>query len=120
MNSAAIRTSGDGTESPEASLVEAKKSFICLESSSESAVRIDKLGKEYLTKQFQSTSSILYNPSSSENKTLNYPLPIEPNGKRFYLIPRIAPSKSLPASLKNRKPTLILMEPYRVSCPYKL
>jgi hypothetical protein len=79
------------------------------------------LGKDYLSKQFHSSSShhqILYNPtlSSAENsQNFNYPPPIQPKGKKFFLIPKLVTPKSSVQSLKNRKLNLVLMEPYRVS-----
>lgn len=113
--SQAVRTQGDGNESPDTTPEVTTKSNNKQPTAAEN-LNIDKLGKEYLAKQFQSTSSILYNPSASESESFNYPPPVHPKGKRFYLIPKLAPCKSLtPASLKNRKLNLVLMEPYRVN-----
>lgn len=110
--SQAVRTQGDGNESPDT------RPEVTVKSINKPAVEpanIDKLGKEYLAKQFQSTSTILYNPTTSTEENFNFPPAVQPKGKRFYLIPKLAPSRSTtPASLRNRKLNLVLMEPYRV------
>lgn len=120
MNFQSVRTSGDGTENPEKAALET--TFKRTQKSSTSSVddkdKIDKLGKSYLTKQFQSSSShhqILYNPTTSDSQSFNYPPPVQPKGKRFYLIPKLVTPKSSVQSLKNRKLNLVLMEPYRVA-----
>lgn len=115
MNSEAIRTQGDGTESPDHTATQEATSKNAPKSASADADKIDKLGKQYLSKQFQSTSSILYDPTNSETQNFNYPPPVQPKGKRFYLIPKLVQPKSSPVSIRNRKLNLVLMEPYRVS-----
>lgn len=113
MSSEAVRTQGDGTEHPD---VTADSSFKKLsQSSSVAADNIDKLGKEYLSKQ--TTSSILYDPSPADkNQSFNYPPAVQPRGKRFYLIPKmVKSSEESRGALKNRKLNLVLMEPYKVS-----
>lgn len=119
MNPQAVRTSGDGTENPEKSQpIEStfKRSQRSSTNSSVDADKIDKLGKEYLTKQFEKSSQhqILYNPTVSDSQALNYPPPVQPKGKRFYLIPKLVTPKSSIQALKNRKLNLVLMEPYKV------
>lgn len=78
MSSEAVRQAGDGTEHPDGISVDVayKKAT---QTTSVAANNIDKLGKEYLSKQ--TTSSILYDPSPSE-KSFNYPPPVVP-GKLF-------------------------------------
>lgn len=125
MNFQSVRTSGDGVENPEKTTLETTFKRTQKTSSTSSVDdKIDKLGKEYLAKQLQSTSisshhQILYNPTASDSQSFNYPPPVQPKGKRFYLIPKLVPKSSV-ASLKNRKLNLVLMEPYRVSDHYKL
>lgn len=114
--SQAVRTQGDGNESPDTTAEVTTTKSNNKQPTAAEDLNIDKLGREYLAKQVQSTSSILYNPSASESESFNYPPPVQPKGKRFYLIPKLAPCKSwTPASLKNRKLNLVLMEPYRVN-----
>lgn len=114
MSSASVRTQGDGTEHPEVTTTEVRSKGVVRKGSSVDADKIDKLGKDYLSKQ--TTSSILYDPRPSDNQNYNYPPPVQPKGKRFYLIPKLVKQSEIPqASLKNRKLNLILMEPYKVS-----
>lgn len=120
MNFQSVRTSGDGVENPEKTTLETtfKRTQKTSSTSSVDADKIDKLGKEYLTKQFQSSSShhqILYNPTTSDSQKFNYPPAVQPKGKRFYLIPKLVTPKTSIQTLKNRKLNLVLMEPYRVS-----
>lgn len=118
MNSAAVRTQGDGIENPEAKLTEGTHKTI--RKHSVEAENIDKLGKEYLSKQTTS-ATILYDPTGTENQNFNYPPPIQPKGKRFYLIPKLVKQAEVSrGGLKNRKLNLILMEPYRVSEAHSL
>lgn len=116
MNSAAVRTQGDGIENPDVTTPEVP-SKNAVKSTSVVDDNIDKLGKEFLSKQFQSTSSIVrINPLNSESQNYNYPPPTQPKGKRFYLIPKLIKSSTAKInSLKNKKLNLVLMEPYRVS-----
>lgn len=122
MSSASVRTQGDGTEHPDVTTTEVRSKGVVRKGSSVDADKIDKLGKDYLSKQ--TTSSILYDPRPSDNQNYNYPPPVQPKGKRFYLIPKLVKQSELPqASLKNRKLNLILMEPYKACVnpifPYK-
>lgn len=111
MNSAAVRTQGDGTENPEVKTTEGTHKTV--RKPSVEAKNIDKLGKDYLSKQ--TTSTILYDPTGTENQNFNYPPPIQPKGKRFYLIPKLVKqAETARGGLKNRKLNLVLMEPYRV------
>lgn len=119
MNPQTVRTSGDGIENPEKLLpIEStfKRSQKLSSTSSIDADKIDKLGKEYLSKQFEKSShQILYNPTVSDSQATNYPPPKLPKGKKFYLIPKlVTPNRQIQA-LRNRKLNLILMEPYKVS-----
>lgn len=107
-----IRTSGDGTENPD-KLPETSKSDVG-SSSSQNVEQINMLGKQYLSKQMKSSSQLLLVNPSDTTSALNFPLPIEPQGKRFYLIPKLA-AKSPSVLLKNRKQNLILIEPYKVN-----
>lgn len=111
-NSSAVRTQGDGTESPEVGPSEAtfKKHS---KASSDRGEKIDKLGKDYLSKQ--QTSTILYDPAKVDKESYNFPPPVLPKGKRFYLIPKLVKHPEAARGLKNRKLNLVLMEPYRVS-----
>lgn len=104
-----VRTSGDGTEYPE---VVAESSRKISRSSVDS--QVDKLGKKYLSKKIQSSSSLLYNSSENQETVINFPREVKPNGKRFYLIPKLIP-KSVGVHMKNKTPKLILLEPYKVS-----
>lgn len=114
MSSVSVRTQGDGTEHPDVTTSDVGYKSIVRKASSIDADKIDKLGKDYLAKQ--TTSSILYDPTPSENQSFNYPPPVQPKGKRFYLIPKLVKQSELPhSSLKNRKLNLVLMEPYKVS-----
>lgn len=121
MNFQSVRTSGDGKEEAEKTTLETtfKRTQKTSSTSSVDADKIDKLGKDYLTKQFQSSSlshhQILYNPTTSDSQKFNFPPAVQPKGKRFYLIPKLVTPKSSLQTLKNRKLNLILMEPYRVS-----
>lgn len=113
MSSGAVRTAADGTEHPDTITTEVHYKKAPKKPSID-ADKIDKLGKDYLAKQ--TTSSILYDPTNSENQSFNYPPAVLPKGKRFYLIPRLVKqSEDSRRSLKNRKLNLVLMEPYRVS-----
>lgn len=114
MSSGSVRTQGDGTDHPDVITVDVNYKKVS-NSSSIAADNIDKLGKEYLSKQ--TTSSILYDPSPCENnQSFNYPPPIQPKGKRFYMIPKLVKSaEESRGTLKNRKLNLVLMEPYRVN-----
>lgn len=117
MNSEAIRTQGDGNESPDITPEATHKSIAqAVQKAEDNNNKLDKLGRQYLSKQFQSTSSILYNPTNTTDQTFNYPPPVEPKGKRFYLIPKLVHTTTAkPLSLRNKKLNLVLMEPYRVS-----
>lgn len=113
MSSVSVRTQGDGTEHPDVTTSEVGYKKQEPKTSSGDADKIDKLGKDYLSKQ--TTSSILYDPTHSENQSFNYPPPVQPKGKRFYLIPKLAKQSELPqGALKNRKLNLVLIEPYKV------
>lgn len=113
MSSGTVRTQGDGTEHPDTTTTEVHYKSAPKKSSAD-ADKIDKLGKEYLSKQ--TTSSILYDPTNSENQSFNYPPAVLPKGKRFYLIPKLMKQSEVSGKcLKNRKLNLVLMEPYRVS-----
>jgi hypothetical protein len=105
-----IRTSGDGTENPE--LPETSKS-VERKTSAQNDERLNLLGKQYLSKQMKSSSQILLVNPSATTSAENFPLPIEPVGKRFYLIPKLV-SKPQSVLTKNRKLNLVLMEPYKV------
>lgn len=113
-----VRTQGDGIENTETTQIERTFKSTPKQSSVEANNNINKLGKEYLSKQTTSTSTILYDPTTDQSQlSVNYPPPVVPKGKRFYLIPKLV-KQSPDASrlgLKNRKLNLVLMEPYRVS-----
>lgn len=111
MNSHSIRTQGDGTEHPEILLEINRK----VSRSSVDGEKVDKLGKQYLTKKIQSSSSLLYNSSLNQENVANFPREVKPNGKKFFLIPKLIPPKSSELNLRNKRPKLILMEPYKVS-----
>ncbi|CRL08161.1 CLUMA_CG020913, isoform B [Clunio marinus] len=112
MISTEKRTSGDGTENPSKLLNEGTFNSLP-KTTSTNEHDIDKLGKQYLSKQFQSTSSILYDPSDAESDSFNFPKPVQPKGKRFYLIPKLKSLRKPEVPLKDRKLNLVLMEPYR-------
>jgi hypothetical protein len=109
--SSSVRTCGDGTENPE--VLEISKTTQRKQSSSQNEEEINLLGKRYLSKQMKSSSQILLVNPSSTTSAENFPLPVEPNGKRFYLIPKLV-SKPQSVLTKNRKLNLVLMEPYKV------
>lgn len=112
MISASLRTQGDGIENSEVKTTEGTHKTI--RKPSIEADNIDKLGKDYLSKQTTS-ATILYDPTGTENQNFNYPPAIHPKGKRFYLIPKLVKQTELSrGGLKNRKLNLVLMEPYRV------
>lgn len=114
MSSESVRTQGDGTEHPEVTTSDVGYKRAARKTSSADDDRIDKLGKDYLSKQ--TTSSILYDPTPSDSQNYNYPPPVQPKGKRFYLIPKLVKQSEFPkGALKNRKLNLVLMEPYKVS-----
>lgn len=117
MNSAAVRTQGDGIENSEVKTTEGTHKVVRKASvEAKSVANIDKLGKDYLSKQTTS-ATILYDPTGTEDQNFNYPPAVQPKGKRFYLIPKLVKQNQLTAGgLKNRKLSLVLMEPYRVIC----
>ena len=105
-----IRTQGDGTEYPEIVTESSRK----VSRSSPDDNQVNKLARKYLSKKIQSSSSLLYNSSENQETVINFPREVKPNGKKFYLIPKLIP-KSGEFHLKNKTPKLILMEPYKVS-----
>lgn len=113
MNSAAVRTQGDGIEHDVIAETTFKKPQVGAKhlDQSKSGDAIDKLGKDYLSKQ--TTSSILYDPS--DKAAINFPIATLPKGKKFFLIPKLVKTTESRSGLKNRKLNLVLMEPYRVS-----
>lgn len=110
-----IRTQGDGVENPEV-VVETRRKSMRSTSSAEETEKVDKLGKQLLSKKIQSSSSSssLYSSlSHSQVNVTNYPPEVKPTGKKFYLIPKlISQRNSLPKI--PRTPKLIIMEPYKV------
>jgi len=109
-----IRTQGDGTEYPEVVAESSRKV-----SRSSIDIEVDKLGRKYLSKKIQSSSSLLYNSSENPETVINFPRAVKPNGKKFYLIPKLIP-KTTGFELKNKTPKLILMEPYKVRSRHPL
>lgn len=109
-----IRTQGDGKENPEA-ILESRRRSVKSTSSTEDTEKLDKLGKQILSKKIQSSSSF-YNPSlSSQSVVTNFPPEIKPNGKKFFLIPKLIAPRKLNLLAKPKAPKLIIMEPYKVS-----
>jgi hypothetical protein len=115
MNPEAIRTQGDGIEHDVTTEATHKRPAASAGASqaSKSGDAIDKLGKDYLSKQ--TTSSILFDPSNQASSSISFPLATLPKGKKFYLIPKLFKTPESRSGLKNRKLNLVLMEPYRVS-----
>lgn len=111
MTSHPVRTSADGAENPEVVQETSRK----VSRSSIDGEKVDKLGKQYLFKKIQSSPSLIYNLSVNQEALINFPREVKPKGKKFYLIPKLIPSKTTDFSLKNKSPKLILMEPYKVS-----
>lgn len=113
MNTSALRTQGDGTESPdvagpsEATKIQRKPS---VEDS-----QIEKLGKEYLATQQTTSTTILFDPHQTDSGKFNFPPPVQPKGKRFYFIPKLAQQSEVNRGLKKRHLNLVLIEPYKVS-----
>lgn len=113
MNSSALRTQGDGTESPDASETAASK---IQRKPSVEDTKIEKLGKEYLAKQQTTSTTILFDPhQTTDSGKYNFPPPVQPKGKRFYFIPKLAQQSEVNRSLKKRHLNLVLIEPYKVS-----
>lgn len=110
-----IRTQGDGIENPEIT-TEARRRSVKSTSSTEDTEKVDRLGKQFLSKKIQSSSSLsFYNPSlQSQSVVNNFPPEVKPNGKRFFLIPKLIPKKTNLLA-KPKAPKLIIMEPYKVS-----
>ena len=76
MDSDAIRTQGDGTESPLPSEKTFKNNSQKFNSENDNR-KIEKIGKETLSlAQQQSRSSIFYNPRC-DNENFNFPLPTQ-------------------------------------------
>jgi hypothetical protein len=118
MNTPTIRTQGDGTEYPEGQSAPetGRKVLRSTSSSAADSEKVDKLGKQYLSKKIQSSSSSIYNSIGQPELVHNFPREVTPKGKKFFLIPKLVPPKT-GLSLRNRNPKLILLEPYRVSLP---
>lgn len=109
-----IRTQGDGIENPEV-VVETRRKSMRSTSSAEDSEKVDKLGKQLLSKKIQSSSSSSFYSSLSQSQVnvTNYPPEVKPIGKKFYLIPKLIPNhNTLPKIPKT--PKLIIMEPYKV------
>lgn len=112
MNTSALRTQGDGTESPDVAETAAAK--IHRKPSADDS-KIEKLGKEYLAKQQTTSTTILFDPHQTDSGKYNFPPPVEPKGKRFYFIPKLAKQSEVNRGLKKRQLNLVLIEPYKVS-----
>lgn len=112
-----IRTQGDGIENPEV-VVETRRKSMRSTSSAEETEKVDKLGKQLLSKKIQSSSSsssssFYSSLSQAQVNVTNYPPEVKPIGKKFYLIPKlISHNNTLPK--KPKTPKLIIMEPYKV------
>lgn len=113
-----IRTQGDGVENPEA-VFETHSRSNRSTSSVEDTEKVDRLGKQLLSKKIQSSSSsssFYSQPSLSQSHVVvsNFPPEVKPNGKKFYLIPKLISSQNKSLTLKPKIPKLIIMEPYKV------
>lgn len=113
-----IRTEGDGIENPSEATETSRRSLKST-SSAEDTEKVDRIGKQFLTKKFQSSSSStsFFSPSlqTANIAVSNFPPEIKPAGKKFFLIPKlIAPTRSNVLPLKPKVPKLIMMEPYKV------
>lgn len=113
MNASALRTQGDGTESPDHACLTETLSKSQRKTSADDS-QIEKLGKEYLAKQTTSTT-ILFDPHQVDSGNFNFPPPVQPKGKRFYFIPKLAQQSEVNRGLKKRQLNLVLIEPYKVS-----
>ncbi|KAG5673347.1 hypothetical protein PVAND_003405 [Polypedilum vanderplanki] len=111
--SAQVRTQGDGREYPEETVIETKRKTQRSTSSAPDSEKIDKLGKQYLSKKIQSSATSIYNPIGQQELVHNFPREVTPKGKKFYLIPKLVPKSSSNLKIKNKNPKLILLEPYR-------
>lgn len=111
-----IRTQGDGNENPEI-VHESQRRSMKSTSSTEDTEKVDRLGKQFLSKKFQSSSSSSFYSSSlqSQKAVSNFPPEIKPIGKKFFLIPKLIAPKFTSSSNKPKSPKLIIMEPYKVS-----
>jgi hypothetical protein len=110
-----IRTQGDGTDSPDNVVPEITHRKISRTSSNDNNNDVDRLGKQFLTKKIQaSSSSIYYNPVNTES-VANFPKEVTTNKKKFYLIPKLIAPKTSDMKMRNKNPRLILCEPYKVS-----
>lgn len=115
MNTSALRTQGDGTESPDvAGSAESSAAKIHRKPSADDS-KIEKLGKEYLAKQQTTSTTILFDPHQTDSGKFNFPPPVQPKGKRFYFIPKLAQQSEVSRGLKKRQLNLVLIEPYKVS-----
>lgn len=102
-----MRTEGDGVENTSvASVTEVIKTVTITQDKKN--INLDNLGRDFLNKQ--SHTSLLYNPSAEAN--INFPLPVEPKGKKFYLIPKLHQTKAS-TMLKNKSPKFLPFEPYK-------
>lgn len=114
MNTSALRTQGDGTESPDLAGVAEQSSKNQRKTSADDS-QIEKLGKEYLAKQQTTSTTILFDPHQSSSGSFNFPPPVQPKGKRFYFIPKLAQQSEVNRGLKKRQLNLVLIEPYKVT-----
>ncbi|CAO1437032.1 unnamed protein product [Diamesa serratosioi] len=104
-----LRTEGDGVENTSvASVAEVIKTVTITQDKKN--INLDNLGRDFLNKQ--SHTSLLYNPSAEAN--INFPLPVEPKGKKFYLIPKLHQTKAT-TMLKNKSPKFLPFEPYKAA-----
>jgi len=114
------RTQGDGTEHPD-DLTENNKAAkqSTTTDTAKDKVKCDNLARD-LVKIQSSSSSILYDPSADvDNRSFNYPPPVLPIGKKFYLTAKLVQPSSTAGFPFKRQPRLVLMEPYKVSFPYQ-
>lgn len=115
-----IRTQGDGIENPETIVETRRRSNRSSSSLQEDTEKVERLGKQFLSKKIQSSSSSssFYSPpslSQSHVVVSNFPPEVKPIGKKFYLIPKlVSTTQNRSLSLKPKIPKLIIMEPYKV------
>lgn len=114
MNTSALRTQGDGIENPDVAGSTESSAKIHRKTSADDS-KIEKLGKEYLAKQQTTSTTILFDPHQTDSGKYNFPPPVQPKGKRFYFIPKLAQQSEVSRGLKKRQLNLVLIEPYKVS-----
>lgn len=115
MSKLVVRTSGDGEEESKIINKQSEKSEVSSIKSLNDE-HIDSLGKKLLSNQLSSLSNqhlLLLDPS---NASANISRPVEPKGRKIYLIPKLAPQSKQSTSIsENRKKLkLVPIEPYRV------